>query len=161
MIGEPLDFEMSNLGSVPIESVDAHPFRTLVSKWVQQAQELKSEAHVYFCALKHPEMPWRARLVAACTAGYLVSPIQLIPSFIPVIGFLDDFIVLFCGAKLLQRITPPGILDECRERVKAAEHDRATCTASLAARLSFFAVSAIWFLAAIAGAAFVALHFRH
>jgi uncharacterized membrane protein YkvA (DUF1232 family) len=63
--------------------------------------------------LRHPNVPWHARLVAACAVVYLVSPIQLIPTFIPVIGQLDDLMVLFFGMKLLRRLTPNKILDEC------------------------------------------------
>ncbi|MGB2617378.1 MAG: DUF1232 domain-containing protein, partial [Candidatus Acidiferrales bacterium] len=72
--------------------------------WKVQAQRVQREAYVYYFAFKHPRVPWYAKLVAACSAAYLFSPIQLIPSYIPVIGFLDDFLVLFLAARLLQRI---------------------------------------------------------
>jgi len=63
--------------------------------------------------LKHPQAPWRAKAVAGCTVAYLVSPIQLIPSFIPVIGQLDDVFVLFLGMKLLRKWVPSDILAAC------------------------------------------------
>jgi uncharacterized membrane protein YkvA (DUF1232 family) len=68
--------------------------------WRQQAHRLKKEVQVFYFAFRHPRAPWYARLVAACIAGYVLSPIQLIPSFIPVIGFLDDLLILFVGANL-------------------------------------------------------------
>ena len=89
--------------------------------WTQQAKKIHREAYVFYFAFKHPRMPWFARLVAAVTAGYLLSPVQLIPSFIPVIGLLDDVLVLYLGVKLLRRITPPDVLAECRTRAHASE----------------------------------------
>lgn len=88
--------------------------------WKQQAVRLRKEAHAFCFAFKHPNMPWYAKLVAGCTAAYLLSPIQFIPSFIPVVGFLDDLLVLWLGIKLLQRITPRDVLIECREKVGSA-----------------------------------------
>src|SRR5260370_15285368 len=88
--------------------------------WKRQAQRVHREAQVFYFAFKHPRVPWYAKLVAACSAGYLFSPIQLIPSFIPAIGLMDDVLVLFLGAKLLYRITPPDVLKECRELAATA-----------------------------------------
>jgi len=117
--------------------------------WKIQAQRVQREAHVYYFALKHPRVRWYAKLVAACCAGYLLSPIQLIPSYIPVIGFLDDFLVLLVGAKLLQRIIPPEALDECRELADAAEIRRKEEIRSTAAVIAFVAIGAVWVLAAV------------
>ena len=103
-------------------------------------------------------MPWYAKLVAVCTAGYLSSPIQLIPSFIPVIGFSDDFFVLFLGVKLFQRIIPPGVLAECRELAKVAELRRKDEIRSTAAVVAFVAVVALWFLVAIAASRMMATY---
>jgi len=63
--------------------------------------------------LKHPQVPWHAKLVAGCTVGYLLSPIQLIPTPIPVIGQLDDLAVLIVGMKLVRILTPAALLEEC------------------------------------------------
>ena len=101
------------------EAVRAEP--ASATSWRQQARQLQKQANVFYFVFKHPRTPWYARLVAAGTAGYLFSPIQLIPSFIPVVGFLDDLLVLFLGAKLLLRITPPDVLTECRQFAKVAE----------------------------------------
>jgi len=116
--------------------------------WRQQAQRLHKEAHVFYFAFKHPGMPWYARLVAACTAGYVFSPIQLIPSFIPVIGFLDDLLVLVLGAKLLQKITPPDVLTECRQLAEASEVRRKEETNSSVAIGAAAVVATVWFLSA-------------
>jgi uncharacterized membrane protein YkvA (DUF1232 family) len=114
-----------------------------------EAQRLQREAQVYYFAFKHPRVPWYAKLVAACCAGYLFSPIQLIPSYIPVIGFLDDFLVLFLGAKALQRLIPPEVLTECRQLADAAEIRRKEGVRSTAAVVAFVAIAAVWLLAAV------------
>jgi len=117
--------------------------------WKQQAQRIHTEAQSFYFAFKHPRVPWYARVVAVCTAGYLFSPIQLIPSFIPVIGFLDDFLVLFLGVKLLQRIIPPEILAECRQQANDAEMRRKDEVRSRAAVVAVLAIALAWLFAAI------------
>jgi uncharacterized membrane protein YkvA (DUF1232 family) len=70
--------------------------------------------------LRHPRVPWSSRLAAGCTVSYLLSPIQLIPTFIPIIGQLDDLFVLFVGMKLIRRLTPSEILAECETRAPSS-----------------------------------------
>jgi uncharacterized membrane protein YkvA (DUF1232 family) len=64
---------------------------------------------------RHPGARWRARLVAGCAVLYLCSPVQLIPTFIPVIGQLDDVLVLYFGIKLAVRMVPQSVLAECMQ----------------------------------------------
>ena len=122
---------------------------TIGMNWKNQAQRVQREAQFYYFAFKHPRVPWYAKLVAACSAGYLFSPIQLIPSYIPVIGFLDDFFVLFVGAKLLQRLIPPEVLAECRQLALAAEIRRKEEIRSTPAVIAFVAIAAVWLLVAV------------
>jgi uncharacterized membrane protein YkvA (DUF1232 family) len=126
--------------------------------WKHKARRVHREAQVFYFALKHPRVPWYAKLVAACTAGYLFSPVQLIPSFIPVIGFLDDFLVLFLGIKLVQRIIPPDVLMECRELAKAAEMRRKDEIKSPATVVAIVAVVTVWFIASIAASRLIAFY---
>jgi uncharacterized membrane protein YkvA (DUF1232 family) len=128
--------------------------------WRQQAHRLHREAHVFYFVFKHPRTRWYARFLAVCTAGYLLSPIQLIPSFIPVIGFLDDLAVLFLGAKLLQRITPPDVLTECRELADVAEIRRKEKIRSTAALVASVVIATVWLLAAITASALMAKYIR-
>ena len=132
-----------------------------VTSWKQRAQRLGREAHVFYFAFKHPHMPWYGRLVAACSAAYLLSPIQLIPNWIPVIGSLDDFLVLYLGAKLLRRITPADVLIECRQLAEAAEKRRKEeirWTSSVAAPI---AIATVWILGAIIASALMAAYIHH
>jgi len=124
--------------------------------WKERAELIQREADVYYFAFKHPRVRWYAKLVAACCAGYLFSPIQLIPSYIPVIGFLDDFLVLLVGAKLLQRITPSEVLTECRQLADAAEIRRKEGSRSTVAVVAFIVILAVWLLIAVGGSIVVA-----
>jgi uncharacterized membrane protein YkvA (DUF1232 family) len=64
-------------------------------------------------ALVHPQVPWHAKTVAGCAVLYVISPIQLIPNFIPVIGQMDDVLVVTLAIKFLRRSVPQSVLDEC------------------------------------------------
>jgi uncharacterized membrane protein YkvA (DUF1232 family) len=132
-----------------------------IAIWGEKAQQLQKQAHVFYFAFKHPKTPWYARLIAACAAGYLVSPVQIIPSFIPVIGFMDDFVVLVVGFKLIQKVMPPEVLQECRDRAEAAEVQRKTEVRSLTRFAVFIAIAVLWLILAITGSLLVASHFRH
>jgi uncharacterized membrane protein YkvA (DUF1232 family) len=124
--------------------------------WEQQARRIHMEAQTFYFAFKHPRVHWYAKLVAACTAVYLFSPIQLIPTFIPVIGLLDDFLVLFLGAKLLQRIIPPDILRECRQQANVAGMRRNDEVRSTATVIAVLAVAFVWLFAVITASALIA-----
>ena len=117
--------------------------------WTQQAKRVHTEAQTFYFAFKHPGVPWYAKVVAVCTEGYLFSPIQLIPSFIPVIGFLDDFLVLFLGVKLLQRIIPADVLTECREQANVAAMRRSDEVRSPATVITVLAIALVWLFVAI------------
>jgi uncharacterized membrane protein YkvA (DUF1232 family) len=89
------------------------------AKWNERFQFIMRQARTMLLAVKHPSVPWPAKLIAACSVGYIFSPIQLIPTFIPVIGQLDDLAVLLVGMKLLRRLTPAAILAECESHAQS------------------------------------------
>jgi len=126
------------------------------SKWTRRTQRLREDALVFYFAFKNPRMPWYARLVAVCTAGYLLSPVQLIPSYIPVIGFLDDFLVLFLGLKLLRKIIPHDVLADCRQRAAAVEARRKEKIKSAAARASAAVIVSLWLLTTVVASVLIA-----
>jgi uncharacterized membrane protein YkvA (DUF1232 family) len=64
-------------------------------------------------ALRHPQVPWYAKMVAGCAVLYVFSPIQLIPNFIPIIGQMDDVLVVSIGVKFLRKCVPKNVLDDC------------------------------------------------
>ena len=129
--------------------------------WWKQAERLRKEARVCYFVLKHPRTRWRVKCVAAFPVAYVLSPIQLIPSFIPVIGFLDDFAVLFVGSKLIRILTPQDLLAECRELAGADEIRRAEAVRSGVGRLTVLLSAASWLLAAMVGSALVVAFIHH
>jgi uncharacterized membrane protein YkvA (DUF1232 family) len=155
------DSNNSTLMSIPRCSNRVRHELAFWTSWKQQAQRLHREAHVFYFALKHPRMPWYARLVAACTAGYVFSPVQLIPNFLPVIGFADDLLVLFLGIKLLRRITPPDLLTECREVAETAELQRREEIGSPAAIAASVIIAVLWLLVAVVATALMVAYLPH
>ena len=129
--------------------------------WRRRAPQLQKEAHVFYLAFRHPCTPWYAKLIAGCTAGYLFSPIQLIPSFIPVIGFLDDLLVLFLGAQLLRSIIPPDVLTECRQVAAAAELSRKQQTRSPVSIVAAAVIATVWLLSPVAASGIMTAYFFH
>lgn len=79
-----------------------------------KAKSLKKELKVIYLAYKRPDVPWYAKLVAGLVVGYALSPIDLIPDFVPVLGYLDDIILIPLGISLVIKLIPKNILDECR-----------------------------------------------
>jgi uncharacterized membrane protein YkvA (DUF1232 family) len=88
--------------------------------WKQRARQLKVETYAVWLAYKDPRVPWYARVFAACVVGYAFSPIDLIPDPIPVLGYLDDLVLIPLGIALALRMIPPEVMAECRERAEAA-----------------------------------------
>ena len=99
----------------------------------RQCQSIVEQMRLNLLLIKHPATPWYAKLVASCAVGYIFSPVQLIPSFIPVIGQLDDVLILYCGNRLLQMMTPPGILASCQGTAKKRQIADLGSTAALPA----------------------------
>jgi uncharacterized membrane protein YkvA (DUF1232 family) len=86
--------------------------------WKRRARQLKIEIDAIYLADKDPRVPWYAKLLIACVMGYALSPIDLIPDFIPVIGYLDDLILVPLGIALALKMIPPAVLADCREKAR-------------------------------------------
>lgn len=82
----------------------------------QRAKQLKKDIPAVFLALKHKQTPVIAKVVAGITVGYALSPIDLIPDFIPILGYLDDLILLPALAALTIKLIPAEVMRECREK---------------------------------------------
>lgn len=83
------------------------------------ARGIKHDGVTLWFAYKHADTPWAAKLLCVFVVAYALSPIDLIPDFIPVLGYLDDVILLPCLIWIAVRLVPPSVLAECR--TKAAE----------------------------------------
>lgn len=105
------------------------------------ARTVKNDVVALYLAAKDPRVPWYAKVTAAIVAAYALSPIDLIPDFIPVLGYLDDVILVPLGILLAVRLIPPALMDELRAEAKEL-------TARPASRAGAFAVLALWVVAA-------------
>jgi uncharacterized membrane protein YkvA (DUF1232 family) len=96
----------------------------VIGRWREWARGLKSSATTLSLAARHPRTPWYAKAMALMVVGYAFSPIDLIPDFIPVLGLLDDLLLLPLGIWLTRRMIPPDVWEECRARAGHAERPR-------------------------------------
>jgi uncharacterized membrane protein YkvA (DUF1232 family) len=83
-----------------------------------KAKVLKRDIMAIYIACRRPDMPWHVKLLAAVIIGYALSPIDLIPDFIPVLGYLDDLILLPLGIGLMIKLIPNEVLEECRQEAE-------------------------------------------
>ncbi|HNT75956.1 MAG TPA: YkvA family protein [Anaerolineae bacterium] len=86
--------------------------------WKQRARQLKAETYALYLVYRDPRTPWPARIVAAVVVGYAFSPIDLIPDFIPVLGYLDDLVLVPFGAWLALKLIPPAVMADSRARAQ-------------------------------------------
>jgi uncharacterized membrane protein YkvA (DUF1232 family) len=90
----------------------------LIAKLKAHASALKREIHALWFAYGDPRTPWLARFLIVCVIAYALSPIDLIPDPIPIIGHLDDLILLPLGIALAIRMIPDSVMADCRERAR-------------------------------------------
>ena len=84
----------------------------------QRVRHLKAETFALYLAARDPRTPWYAKLLVAGIVAYALSPIDLIPDFVPVLGYLDDLILIPIGIALAIKLVPPQVLAECRARAQ-------------------------------------------
>lgn len=111
----------------------------------QWSRAIKRDVHAIYLAARDPRVPWYAKLLALCVAAYALSPIDLIPDFVPVLGYLDDVIIVPLGILLVVRMIPEEIMAEHRASAAAAA-ERPVSRAGAAA------IVAVWLLLAAGGA---------
>lgn len=111
--------------------------------WKQKARLLERETFTLYLLCRHPAVPWYAKLLALIVVGYALSPIDLIPDFIPVLGYLDDLILIPLGIMLVIRLVPAEVVAECRAR-----SEEIVGKVTRAGKIAAGVVVAIWILAA-------------
>ncbi|MBV9968758.1 MAG: DUF1232 domain-containing protein, partial [Xanthobacteraceae bacterium] len=87
--------------------------------WRDEALKLKRDVIALALAVRDPRVPWYAKALGACVVAYALSPIDLIPDFVPVVGYLDDLVLVPLGLLLLLRLIPAPVMAE--HRAAAAE----------------------------------------
>lgn len=114
------------------------------------ATRLRQEIYAIYLAQKDPRVPWYAKVLAACVVGYALSPIDLIPDPIPVLGYLDDLLLLPLGVALVVKLIPTDVLEECRKKARQTpEHEqprRRVAAGIIISLWAFLFVFAVMFL---------------
>jgi uncharacterized membrane protein YkvA (DUF1232 family) len=118
-----------------------------MTTWKERARSLKRDVVAISLALRDPRVPWYAKAIGAAVVAYALSPIDLIPDFVPVLGYLDDLVLVPLGLLLILRLIPPDILAQHREAA-AQVAERPVSRAGAAAVISVWVLSlllaALW-----------------
>ena len=92
----------------------------MLARLKARASRLRAETYALYLAARHPGTPLHAKLLVAGIVAYALSPIDLIPDFVPILGYLDELVLLPLGIALAIRMIPSPILEECRQRSREA-----------------------------------------
>lgn len=120
----------------------------MLDTWKRHAQHLKGLVHALYIAYRDPRTPLAARIVAACVVGYAFSPIDLIPDPIPIIGYLDDLILIPLGVALAIRLMPAEVWADAQEQASNARRDGKPKPLN---RIAAAIIIAIWIGLAVGG----------
>jgi uncharacterized membrane protein YkvA (DUF1232 family) len=93
--------------------------RAFLQSLKERASRFKTELYALYLAYKDPRVPWYGRALAACVVAYAFSPIDLIPDPIPVLGYLDDLVLIPFGVALAIRLIPADVLEQCRRQARS------------------------------------------
>ena len=110
----------------------------------QRSRNLKAETFSLYLAARDPRTPWYAKLLVAGIVAYAFSPIDLIPDFVPVLGYLDDLILIPIGIALAMKLVPHSVLAECRARAQETMQNGKPVT-----RVAGTIIVVIWLLLAM------------
>src|SRR3954464_9057793 len=114
-----------------------------MNRWMQWARAIRRDAHALQLAARDPRVPWYGQALAIAVAAYALSPVDLIPDFIPVLGYLDDLIIVPLGIAAVVWLIPPPIMAEHRVLADAAQQRPVS-------RMAAAIIAAIWIVSAIA-----------
>jgi uncharacterized membrane protein YkvA (DUF1232 family) len=86
--------------------------------WKRWARQLSAQTYTIYLAYRHPRTPWYAKIFAALVVGYVFSPVDPIPDFIPGVGLLDEMVVVPIAVLIAAKMTPRQVMEECREKAQ-------------------------------------------
>jgi uncharacterized membrane protein YkvA (DUF1232 family) len=111
----------------------------MAGKLRDRARTLRRDAHALYLAARDPRTPWYAKALAVCVAGYALSPIDLIPDFIPILGYLDDVVIVPLGILAAVKLIPLEVMADKRAAAAAAAERPIGYTAAVAVALTWAA----------------------
>jgi uncharacterized membrane protein YkvA (DUF1232 family) len=91
---------------------------TMLDRWRLRAKQLGGETYALYLAFRHPRVPWYAKVFVGVVVAYALSPIDLIPDFVPVVGYLDDLLLVPAGIALALKMVPDPVMVECRSNAQ-------------------------------------------
>jgi len=154
-MGPPSSFETRPAGAPQDEggfgTADVDEMLPKLKSW---ARAIKQDVHATYLASRDPRVPWQAKALAICVAAYALSPIDLIPDFIPVLGYLDDLIIVPLGVLLVVRMIPPEIMAEHRGTALLAQQKPRSMAGAIV-------IGIIWIACALIAGWLVYSHFWH
>ena len=112
----------------------------MFSRWKEKVKKLKQEIYALYLAYKDPRVSWYAKIFIVILVGYAISPIDLIPDFIPIIGYLDDLIILSLGIVLAIKMIPREVMEECRKESAKGIKDKKVAVVGLIIIISIWVV---------------------
>src|SRR5215203_2448514 len=116
-----------------------------LESWKQRAHQLSAQTYALYLAYRHPRTPWCAKVFAALVVGYVFSPIDPIPDFIPGVGLLDEMVVVPIGVVIAAKMIPQDVFEECKEKAReVAEGEKPV--SRVAAGIVVTIVVTIWLL---------------
>ena len=121
------------------------PPRGLLPRLRARARILKRDTYAVYVAARHPRTPWYAKVLAAAVVAYALSPFDLIPDFIPVVGYLDDLIIVPLGIAAVLRLMPADVIEECRAQAQV-HMERHVSWIGAAFKVALWVVAATWLI---------------
>ncbi|MGZ6316996.1 MAG: YkvA family protein [Anaerolineales bacterium] len=121
----------------------------MLSRLRSRVRALKTDTYALYLAARDPRTPWFARLLVLLIVAYALSPIDLIPDFIPVLGYLDDLIIVPAGIALALALIPPDVIAAARQKAQGGFPDKRAGIVGAAV------IVLIWILAIIISALFI------
>lgn len=116
------------------------------------ARAIKRDVHAVYLAARDPRTPWYAKTLALCVAGYALSPIDLIPDFIPVLGYLDDLIIVPLAIMVVVKLIPPDVMAKHRAAASVAAERPISRTAAVV-------VGCVWAVSVVLGLGIACVYF--
>jgi uncharacterized membrane protein YkvA (DUF1232 family) len=113
----------------------------LLDRLKERARILKRDTLALYLATRDPRTPWYAKLVAAAVVAYVLSPLDLIPDFIPILGYLDDLIIVPLGIAAVLKLVPAEVLADCRARAQVRTYQPVS-------RVGAIVIVLVWLVAA-------------
>jgi uncharacterized membrane protein YkvA (DUF1232 family) len=123
---------------------------SVIKNLKERARILKRETLTLYFAARDPRTPWYAKVVAVGVVAYALSPIDLIPDFIPVVGYLDDLIIVPAGIALVLRMIPAHVLVDCRERARQ-QSERPTSRIGAGVMIAIWLLLSVWIVLFVRG----------